>query len=991
MKLTRKIGLALVAAFLIPTVGMGAAAWRELRKVEGAATRAAVTEAFTAERGRLGQLTERRAQDVDARLAQVQLEVEHLRELFQGGYSPALAVVARDDLYPGQGLPGYGTIDPALGVYADFDRRGSASPWMPRATVRRLETDPKARAEIVTMLRRTVALTPAFTAIGARQAPLLDLAWVVTRPGVTNSYPPYNFREVLRENPGIADLDETTEDYVALVAPDADPGRSTRWLDPYRDEFKGEWMTSVVAPLYDGDEFVGSTGVDLLLRTLTDNVLALPEGTGGYAVLVGPTGRLIATTREGIADLAWTESFRDALLATLEDGSSPEATRAIEETSLDSSPDANVRTLALASRTGPPGVTEVDLGGTHRLAAYAPVKTASWGLIVIVPTSTIVANAQGVHAAIASGNRTIVNGYILFTLVVLALCLGMGAVVQGLVIRPITGLARRMGSLSFDDLELAAEGPPRDDEVGQLHARVAQLLEMIRASRDRLKEERALLSATLGSIGDAVVVTNERGRVELMNPVAEQLARGETKVGRPLLGILPLTQEADGAPAEDPVARVLAAGRSLVLPERLLLRAGVGEARAVEVSGAPMRAADGHVSGVVLVLRDVTDSRRIEDELARVQKLETVQVLAAGIAHDFNNLLAGVLGYVSLARMMLDEDHPAQAKLERAEAAVERGQGLTLQLLTFSRGGAPVRQVIVLPELLHQAAELALRGASSRVEWALATDLWPVLADPGQIAQVVQNLVLNADQAMVGGGRVHIAARNELGSPGPLRPGRYVEVAVTDTGRGIAREDLPRIFDPFFTTKAKGTGLGLAVCFSILRKHGGHIEVTSTTGIGSTFRFWLPATDETPRPVLAATDAPELLGLRVLLMDDDATLRDVVGQMLTSLGCVVQVAADGDQAVAIDARSPSDVAVLDLTVPGGMGGREAVQALRANAPELLAIVCSGYSEDPVLADPAAFGFDGALQKPFDLATLRAELARVGGAKTPSRRAPPRPP
>jgi PAS domain S-box-containing protein len=544
---------------------------------------------------------------------------------------------------------------------------------------------------------------------------------------------------------------------------------------------------------------------------------------------------------------------------------------------------------------------------------------------------------------------------------------------------PVTLLSRRVAELSFDNLVLPTTGPPRGDEIGRLEGKFDELLTLIRSARDELRAQSERLSATLGSMSDAVVAIDAQGRIQLMNPVAESLLGVEAAdaAGKALASLMPLCSEHDGERAPDPIRRVLAAGRATEPPDRFVLATPSGERRTVHVTGAPMRDADGTVSGVVTVLRDVTEARRLEDELARIQKLETIQVLAAGIAHDFNNLLAGVLGYVSLSRALIDADSPAQERLQSAEDAIDRARGLTVQLLTFSRGGQPVRALHETSTLLRTAADLALRGISAGCVWDVASDLWPVFVDAGQIGQVVQNLVINAREAMPDGGTIHISARNVDTAPGPLPRGRYVQVSVRDEGAGIAPELAKRIFDPFFTTKVNGTGLGLAVCFSIIRKHGGHVDVVSEPGHGATFRFWLPAQREANPPKETTPPLhPPAHGTRGLGMGDDRALRDAAGQMLTALGYRPVCVADGEAALRAHAAEPFAVVLLDLTVPGGLGGRQTVARLRATDPKVRAIVCSGYNDDPIMADPEAFGFDGSLPKPFALRALEGELERV---------------
>ncbi len=384
---------------------------------------------------------------------------------------------------------------------------------------------------------------------------------------------------------------------------------------------------------------------------------------------------------------------------------------------------------------------------------------------------------------------------------------------------------------------------------------------------------------------------------------------------------------------------------------------------------------------------DISARRQLESEIGRASKLEAVGILAGGIAHDFNNLLTVVLGNVTLAETDIGPDGPVSARLQDAKRATLRARDLTLQLLTFAKGGEPVRTSIELPELLRESAAFALHGAKARGEFQLARGLWQVNADKGQVGQVVQNLVINAVQAMPAGGVVTISASNvELtlareGAPS-LLPGRYVQLAVADTGLGIAPEHLVKIFDPYFTTKEQGTGLGLASVYSIVKKHEGHIVVESEPGKGTVFRFWLPAVSgSTAGAAKGATGSRSPFRARVLFMDDEPTIRSMAVLFMERIGYDCEVAVDGAEAVrkyqeALAAGRKYAVVVMDLTVPGGMGGREAMEHLRRLDPGVIAIVSSGYSRDPVLANHQSLGFQAVLPKPYSLEQLTKVMRAV---------------
>ncbi len=388
---------------------------------------------------------------------------------------------------------------------------------------------------------------------------------------------------------------------------------------------------------------------------------------------------------------------------------------------------------------------------------------------------------------------------------------------------------------------------------------------------------------------------------------------------------------------------------------------------------------------VQVIARDISERKKMQDELLKVQKLESLGILAGGIAHDFNNILTAILGNLSMARMQLDPSQHIARRLAECEKATLQAGELTRQLLTFARGGAPVKKLIAPAPLIRTAATFVLRGTNARSVIDLAEDLWCLEADGGQLNQVLHNLLINASHAMPGGGEVSVRAVNETletQNPHQLPPGEYVRITVEDHGCGIARENLTRIFDPYFTTKDEGTGLGLASVYSIVRKHGGIIEVSSTIGCGTSFVIHLPASPgRLPDDEEVRVDVGRTGSARILLMDDEQVIREIATGILEFKGYEVESCADGREAVersrkARERNAPFAAIILDLTVPGGMGGKESAELIREIDPDALLIVSSGYSNDPVVANYDQYGFSGAIAKPFNAATLVRELERV---------------
>ncbi len=414
-----------------------------------------------------------------------------------------------------------------------------------------------------------------------------------------------------------------------------------------------------------------------------------------------------------------------------------------------------------------------------------------------------------------------------------------------------------------------------------------------------------------------------------------------------------------------------------------------GETRWISHVCRPVYGEDGAFLGVRGSNTNVTAKKRMEEEIQKASTLESIGILAGGIAHDFNNILTAILGNISLARLELPPG-AVSVRLEDAAKASLRAKSLTQQLLTFSRGGAPIRNPASAEELIRETAGFALRGSNVRCTFDIAADLWPVIVDEAQVSQVINNVIINADQAMPGGGNVEVRAENVAVRPGeepPLAEGDYVRISIRDQGVGISREDLARIFNPFFTTKETGTGLGLTTASSIIKRHEGTIRAESELGVGTTVSIYLPAARKSPR-TKSDNGGPVAAGRgRILVMDDEEVLRDVAVDMLGMIGYEVTAVQDGAEALAayraaMDAGRRFDAVIMDLTVPGGMGGREAVAKLREIDPAVRAVVSSGYFNDPVMSDFRRHGFSGVIAKPYTVQEIGEVLGRILSAPCP---------
>ncbi len=569
------------------------------------------------------------------------------------------------------------------------------------------------------------------------------------------------------------------------------------------------------------------------------------------------------------------------------------------------------------------------------------------------------------------------------------------------VVAPLISRGRMLGVITF---VMAESGRHYNEEdvkfIESLARRCAVAVDnarLYRLSQDELSErlraeaslaaEKERLAVTLYSIGDGVITVDTAGRVVLLNKVAEQLT-GWTQAdagGKPLTEVFHIVHEKTRKLVSSPVDEVLRSGGVAALANHTVLIARDGRERAIADSGAPIRDSAGNIIGVVLVFRDVTEQQRMEQELAKGRNLEAIGLLAGGIAHDFNNILTAILGNIALAKMYGEGDSKITDVLGEAEKAFWRARDLTQQLLTFAKGGAPIKKTASVRELLTDTTNFALRGSNVRVDFDIANDLWAAEFDRGQLSQVINNLVLNAKQAMPGGGKLRIRAQNLRlkGGEIPLPPGPYLHIEVSDTGAGIPEKHLAKIFDPYFTTKQQGSGLGLSIAYSIITKHQGHITVRSTIGVGTTFNIYLPATPNAKLAAERASEdgAPDGHGRRVLVMDDELQVRNVLGGLLKGMGYDVAFAHDGNEvlhayAEALRKHNRFDVVIMDLTVPGGMGGKECIAKLREIDPDVRAIVSSGYSNDPVMADYGAYGFRGVVAKPYQVKELGAVLRSV---------------
>lgn len=498
------------------------------------------------------------------------------------------------------------------------------------------------------------------------------------------------------------------------------------------------------------------------------------------------------------------------------------------------------------------------------------------------------------------------------------------------------------------------------------------------------------IQSVLDTIPDAVILTSITGTIESMNPAAVKLS-----------AILPGLIAGSNIHDADPMFNLVdELPRSVIMPERETIldtpdgypfTNGKGKKRIVSIDREHLLDSNKSTVGHLWVIKDISGLIRLRNDLQKKQALESIGFLAAGVAHDFNNLLAGIFGFIDLASQSIDDPAECAEHLDNARDVMRRACDLTAQLLTLSKGGLVQKKVTSIAKLLQDSVALSTMGTPVKRDVFIQNDLWNCNVDKGQISQVFNNILINAVQAMPSGGTIAVSALNselEGKKVASLPEGKFVIITIRDTGCGISNETIDHIYDPYFTTKEKGSGLGLSVAWSVIKRHKGHIEVESVPGQGTVFTLYLPATiasaDIDSTDVLYENNRPAFL--RVLLMDDDTTLRNVLEKMLRKLKCEVTVAVSGEHALQTlrEARGRNgsyDAAVLDLTIPGGKGAREIVTDVKILFPDIKTIVMSGYICDPVFEDPGSFGFHYCLKKPFLIGELSVLLNDIAAVKS----------
>ena len=568
------------------------------------------------------------------------------------------------------------------------------------------------------------------------------------------------------------------------------------------------------------------------------------------------------------------------------------------------------------------------------------------------------------------------------SLVILLLGVGVGILFARTLSQPLVQLAETTEAIAQGDLKQEVE-TGGSSEIASLALSISYMSSSIAAQIMALRESETKFKELAELLPEIVFETNLEGNLTYANRAAfEKFGYSREEFDKSLL-LYKMIAPCDRERAGGNIAQIMRGEK--IGGNEYTAQAKDGSPFPVIIHSTPILQ-EGHPVGLRGVVIDITERKRMAEEIRRAHNLESLGLLAGGIAHDFNNVLTGVTGNLTLLQHFLDRDSEEYEIASEAKLAADRTRDLTQQLMTFARGGFPVKETASIEELLRETTGLSLRGSNSKPEYHFADDLSPLDVDTGQIGQVIQNLVLNADQAMPDGGLLRISAENiELTGDDllPLAPGPYVKISVEDQGNGIPKEMLTQVFDPYFSTKETGHGLGLSIAYSIIQRHDGHITVTSEQGMGTTFEFYLPASQKSP--VTAPRKGQEKKLARgagkILLMDDEETIHRVISRTLNKLGYDVKSVYTGEEALgeyktALKTEEPFAAVIMDLTIPGGLGGREAIGKLHEIDPRARVIVSSGYANDPVMADFASYGFAGKVSKPVDIEDLAGTVKKV---------------
>lgn len=617
--------------------------------------------------------------------------------------------------------------------------------------------------------------------------------------------------------------------------------------------------------------------------------------------------------------------------------------------------------------------------GIHRLAAYRKIRLSE-----DQPPYAYIRGGTPIETTLKESNVSLTQNILLMSLILTLVFAVNFRINRRLIVERIFTLQEASRCLASGDLQVRVAKRVEGGELGKLGMAFDEMADTLASNlTERTLKEEALKEKTelLDLAHDAIILRTLDGTVLFWNNGAKDMYgySPEQVTGNNIHALLDTVFQ---RPIDDIMKGLLATGR---WEGKLIHSAKDGRHIVVSSRWVLQHDKNNHPWRIMEINSDITDQESVQDELLRMQRLESLGVLAGGIAHDFNNILTGIMGNISLAMMAINTPDKAHLLLQQAEKASQRAAELAYQLLTFARGSKPIKKTVNARGLIEETTSLVLHGSNVLGNINLPSDLHTIEADEGQIHQAFQNIIINAVQAMPDGGTISISAANvtlDASNTMSLPAGKYVKFAFSDTGCGISVENQTKIFDPYFTTKLQGKGIGLASTHSIISKHGGHIAVHSEPGKGTTFEITLPESGQQAPEYEAARTAllpREHTGISILVMDDEEMIRNLMAEILRELGYCVTTCSNGDEAIALyssamEKNSPFFTVIMDLTIPGGMGGKEAAQVILNIDPDARLIVSSGYSNDPVMADYAEYGFAETMVKPYK-ASIVADVIR----------------
>ena len=810
------------------------------------------------------------------------------------------------------------------------------------------------------------------------------------------------------------DLLVTVPDFDARTRPwysDAVDSGGAVWSDVYI-VFTGHDMAIATGlPVYDeAQQLLGVVSIDLFLSRLSDFLQSLDVGETGQAFIIERSGLLVASSSD---EDPFTEPDDDGVRRRLfaHESESP-LIRGASEVLTEQFYDYGYIYVAEAQQL------EFEVDGVRQFMQISPIENENgldWLVVVVVPEDDFMAQ-------IKANNR--ITFFLIFVTLIIAIIVGI--FVTRKITQPVLQVSTFAQALSKGEWEQPINHDSRISEIstltGSLNHMAEQLQQMVAELTMEVAERKQAEVELLSSQAHYQTLFNEspaplweedfsalyayleerkkegihdfRAYFE-ENPDELAACAQKVEIREVNQATLELYQAESKEHLLDNLEKIFTARSFEVFKEELVAIATgqlqfeseaevqtlTGELRYISLR-LSMNMDRSESMMALLATTDITVRKQAEEEQLKLKKLESLGVLAGGIAHDFNNLLTGLYGNLELAKISLSADHKSYKYLKSAGDSMERATRLTQQLLTFARGGSPVKKTLSIGEVIAETAQFSLRGSSSRLQTRINSGLWLIEADKGQISQVISNLVINAQQATPTGGVITIVAENVV-----MAEGRFVKVIIKDEGIGIDPQYLDKIFDPYFSTKQKGSGLGLASTHSIISKHNGRITVDSRMNHGTTFTIYLPATGETEETVMALSEpmgaltAVSFTSAHILVMDDEESVRKVIGAMLEKMGHEVTYTVDGQGAVAkyrlaYENGASYDLVITDLTIPGGMGGQEAAQEILKINPQAKIIVSSGYATGPVMADYTAYGFSGIVVKPYYFAELEETIRQV---------------